>query len=71
MPPTRNLRYGRLGISALAMLHLTETAEGQIRVSVHYEPPIDTDGAHVMTNIEAVAARMIRAAIDAGAREVS
>lgn len=54
----------------MAVVHLTETPAGQILVSAIYEPPIVKDEAHVMSNIEAVAARMLRAAIDAGAREV-
>ena len=53
-----------------ALLHLVVARDGSIHVTALYEPPIDLDGAHVMTDIEAVAARMIRAAIDAGAREV-
>ena len=66
MSPTSNQpRY------PMAVVHLTETPAGHILVSAIYQPPIVRDEAHVMTNIEAVAARMIRAAIDAGAREVS
>jgi hypothetical protein len=55
--------------AASVLLHLIERADGSIRLTVLYDPPRDHSETHVPTDIEAIADKLVRAAIGAGARE--
>lgn len=52
-----------------AVISVAMDREGHVYVCARYYPPL-AEGRHVETKVEAITARMLRAAIDAGAREV-
>lgn len=59
-----------LRIRPTAVLHLVEDRDGAVKITVLHDPPIDPGTAYVPDNVAAIAAKMLRVALENGAKEV-
>lgn len=75
MCPTSRLLIGRRAFETLhrirptAILHLVEDREGAVKITVLYDPPISPGAAYIPDNVAAIAAKMLRVALENGAKE--
>jgi hypothetical protein len=54
---------------ASAILHLQEQEDGTVKVVALHSPPIPLAADHQLGTVETIASKMLRAAIEAGAKE--
>jgi hypothetical protein len=54
---------------ACALIHICQTPSGGTRITVLYEPARDSDPSHVANDVEALADRLMRVALENGAKE--
>lgn len=54
---------------ANAILHLQEQEDGTVKIVALHSPPVERDANHQLGAVETIAGKMLRAGIEAGAKE--
>lgn len=54
---------------ASAILHLQEQEDGTVKIVALHSPPVSIDPNHQLGTVEVIASKMLRTAIEAGAKE--